>query len=246
MANWVKFLRGTFSQYDALPTKEQDTLYFVYSEDGKECALYLGNRLVSGNGTIDGATSFDELNDVLIQSVADKHLLQYDASKSQWVNISFEEVINQIKEKLPTPTSFITSVNDINFSVDEGKLNLKPVSISQVDNLQNVLDNKVEKVEGSRLINQEEIAALRAVIDGQSGEFSNFIKAVDTEVFNVEAETGKLELVAVPARALTAVLGDVTTLPGYAENPNNTIIEEINNIYTILSWQNIEEVTSNG
>ena len=66
MANWVKFLRGTFDQYAALPVKEEDTLYFVYSTDGKECGLYLGSRLVSGNGTIDGASVLDELNDVLI------------------------------------------------------------------------------------------------------------------------------------------------------------------------------------
>ena len=113
MANWVKFLRGTFEEYSALPTKEQDTLYFVYSKDGTECALYLGNRLVTGNGTIDGALNLDELVDVLIKNVGDKNILQYSKEKEQWINVSFESIINQIKDQLPSPTSFITAVNNI-------------------------------------------------------------------------------------------------------------------------------------
>ena len=241
MANWVKFLRGTFDQYTALPVKEEDTLYFVYSTDGKECALYLGSRLVSGNGTIDGASMLDELNDVLITTVANKDLLQYDSSIKEWVNVSFDSVITQIKEKLPTPTSFITAVNDANFSVDEGKLNLKAVNMAQISGLQPVLDNKVDKVEGSRLINSQEIAALHAIMDSQFDGFECFIKSVDTDVFSVDAETGKLSLVAIPTGTLTPVVGDMTTLPGYIENNNITIVEEINNLYELLSWKTIDE-----
>lgn len=234
-ANWVKFLRGTFEQYDALPTKEQDTLYFVYSEDGKECALYLGHRLVSGNGTIDGATSFDELNDVLIKTVADKNLLQYDAEKSQWVNVSFDSVLEQIKEKLPSNTQFLTAVNDAEFIVNNGTLNLKAVQISQVEGLQAILDNKVEKEEGSRLINAEEIAALQSVINGSFGEFDNFIKAVNKDVFEVTTDTSTLNLIAIPNSLLEPVIGDINQLEG------STVIDKINNIYEILTWQSIAE-----
>lgn len=239
MANWVKFLRGTFDQYSALPTKEEDTLYFVYSEDGKECALYLGGRLVSGNGTIDGATCLDELTDVLVKQAVNKDFLQHNGT--QWVNVSFDSIIEQIKEKIETPTSFITAVNDAQFTVDNGTLGLKPVEISQVSGLSNILDNKVEKEEGSRLINAEEIAALQSVINGSFGEFDNYIKAVNPEVFEVTTDTSTLNLIAIPNSLLTPVIGDMTTLPGYAENEEITLVEEINNIYELLSWKAIEE-----
>lgn len=183
----------------------------------------------------------DELNDVLITTVANKDLLQYDSSIKEWVNVSLDNVIAQIKEKLPTSTSFITAVNDANFSVDEGKLNLKAVNVAQISGLQPVLDNKVDKIEGSRLINSQEIAALHAIMDSQFDGFECFIKSVDTDVFSVDAETGKLSLVAIPTGTLTPVVGDMTALPGYVENNNITIVEEINNIYDLLTWKTISE-----
>jgi hypothetical protein len=36
-------------------------------------------------------------------------------------------------------------------------------------------------------------------------------------------------------------VGDMTALPGYVENNNITIVEEINNIYDLLTWKTISE-----
>ena len=79
------------SNYKALETKQEDTLYFVYDEDKNSTALYLGGRLIAGTGEIIGANNLDELNDVLISTVANKDILQYDGS--QWKNITFDNLI---------------------------------------------------------------------------------------------------------------------------------------------------------
>lgn len=95
--NYVRFQRGLIANYQALATKSDDTLYFVYNPDNTTTALYLGNRLIAGTGEIAGASNLDELNDVLIKSIAGKDILQYDSAKKQWVNIAFGAFIEQIK-----------------------------------------------------------------------------------------------------------------------------------------------------
>lgn len=111
---------------------------------------------------------------------------------------------------------FIKSV-DSNFIVNEsGQLSLNPVA--------------------GRLITQDEISALQKVIDG---EFNNFIKSVNTDIFSVNVD-GKLDLVSIPTSLLTPVIGDITKLPNYTEK--TTIVNEINNIYDRLTWQEIPQI----
>ena len=111
---------------------------------------------------------------------------------------------------------FIKSV-DSNFIVNEsGQLSLNPVA--------------------GRLITQDEISALQKVI---GGEFNNFIKSVNTDIFSVNVD-GKLDLVSIPTSLLTPVIGDMTKLPNYTEE--TTIVNEINNIYDRLTWQEIPQI----
>jgi hypothetical protein len=49
---------------------------------------------------------------------------------------------------------------------------------------------------------------------------------------------GRLDLIAVPTGALTPVLGDLSTLPNI--DKNFTIVDEIHNLYDILTWADIE------
>lgn len=65
----------------------------------------------------------------------------------------------------------------------------------------------------------------------------NFIKSVDENIFAVN-EVGQLSLTKVPISALTPVLGDLNLLPN--KNKDFTLVDEINNIYDILTWSEIE------
>lgn len=111
---------------------------------------------------------------------------------------------------------FIKSV-DSNFIVNEtGQLSLNPVA--------------------GRLITQDEVSALQKVIDG---EFNNFIKSVNTDIFSVNVD-GKLDLTSIPTSLLTPVIGNMTDLTNYTEG--TTIVNEINNIYDRLTWQEIPQI----
>ena len=65
------------------------------------------------------------------------------------------------------------------------------------------------------------------------------IKSVNTDIFSVNKDS-KLDLVAIPTSLLTPVIGDMTKLPNYTEE--TTIVNEINNIYDRLTWQEIPQI----
>jgi hypothetical protein len=96
-SNYVKCIRGSRSAYDSLAIKDSNSLYFVFSDHGKDnSALYLGSELIADNG----ANNLDELKNVLIQSLADKDLLFYDKTSLQWKNISLETLSLEIQKHL--------------------------------------------------------------------------------------------------------------------------------------------------
>lgn len=143
-------------------------------------------------------------------------------------NARVEKIEDELAALEGAEPNFITSVDDANFSVENGKLNLVAVAVNQVAGLQSVLDSKVDAEEGARLVKANESAALEALANG---EYNNFITAVNDAIFAVD--NGTLNLTAVPVEALS-ILGDFASLPNAANN--YTLIDEINELYKYLTW----------
>lgn len=100
MARYVKFMRGTPAQYAALVEKDIDTLYFIADPTASEGCLYLGNKLIAGNGDVNEGDlsellSLNDLSDVIVNSLnlADASFLIYDQSQGAWVNCSKEALV---------------------------------------------------------------------------------------------------------------------------------------------------------
>lgn len=92
MANYVKFLRGTPQAYANLaPNYNSDTLYFICEPDSDDGVLYLGSKLISGGEIND--FSIGDLKDIIVDNVGDKQILVYDDGVGAWVNINYEELI---------------------------------------------------------------------------------------------------------------------------------------------------------
>ena len=93
---YVKFLQGSLTNFKALATKDPNTLYFVFDNEANPTtsALYLGERLVSGIGEGFGASSLNELSDVILSEVADRDILMFNGAS--WENVSFDELIDEI------------------------------------------------------------------------------------------------------------------------------------------------------
>ena len=75
-----------------------------------------------------------------------------------------------VLEEAGAEKNVINSVDTAQFSIDEErKLSLLDLAISKVTGLQEALDSKVEKVEGSRLITDTEAAKLEALVIAEDG-----------------------------------------------------------------------------
>ena len=147
------------------------------------------------------------------------------------VNLTENNLSQDLKDKI----NFITSVDESNFTVVDGKLDFKAINAAEVAGLQALLDNKVNVETGSRLINAEEITLLEKV---SQGEFDNLIANVNEAIFSIDDST--LNLIAIPSELLLDTVGDLTKLSNFSEG--TTIVNEINNIYEILTWQSMDEL----
>lgn len=95
-------MRGSVSAWTALlqtPNKiDDDTLYFIYEsiENPTEGSLYLGKKLISGDGSSSNIISINNIGDVYIDNatLADKQILVYNETTQDWVNTSLSTIIN--------------------------------------------------------------------------------------------------------------------------------------------------------
>ena len=107
MANYVKFMRGTVAAYEKLTVKDDDTLYFLSNNDGKEGYLYLGTKLIAGPD--DDVSSLGQLADVMItQGIDYDAILMYDSVEMKWRDYSFDALIfTPGTEILPGASGFV-------------------------------------------------------------------------------------------------------------------------------------------
>ena len=95
--NYVKFMRGSLAAYEALATKNEDTLYFIkISED--ETRLYWGDRLISDGNEVPNeiVTALKDLTDVNISEdiiLTDGMFLGYNTETGKWEPKTQTEVI---------------------------------------------------------------------------------------------------------------------------------------------------------
>lgn len=85
--DYVKFIRGNQAAFDALVSKDSNTLYFISEEGATTGTLYLGAKLISGG------TGTSELGSIVIESIGDKQILYYDYASGAWINGSIYDVI---------------------------------------------------------------------------------------------------------------------------------------------------------
>lgn len=92
--NYVKFLRGTPTAYQALTKKDADTLYFIVAKDATVGKLYLGDILVAGGVPSDGTEIVDslgELVDVNLAGLKTGQVLSFNGT--EWVPMTLPDAV---------------------------------------------------------------------------------------------------------------------------------------------------------
>ena len=97
---YVRFMRGSQEAYDALVSKDENTLYFVYDPANiKAGALYMGDRLISGGDTILQSATLKDLADVLAEEVKESSILVQNAD-GYWDNMTIKDVADLIRANM--------------------------------------------------------------------------------------------------------------------------------------------------
>lgn len=105
--NYVKFRHGSLAAYEALATKNEDTLYFIkISED--ETRLYWGDRLISDGNEMptEIVTALKDLTDVNISEdiiLTDGMFLGYNTETGKWepktqTEVTVEDMVGATSE----------------------------------------------------------------------------------------------------------------------------------------------------
>lgn len=126
MENYVKFKRGTAAAFEALTTKDSDTLYFITNEDGS-ISVYLGAKKAGvTEDELKELLSINDLADVDIEAndLVDGYVLTYDAQNHKWVSAvnpgasgavgDLADRVDTIEDNYVTGEELTTAVTTIN------------------------------------------------------------------------------------------------------------------------------------
>lgn len=237
-------MRGSPKAYQQLKdvhALNNDTLYFVYVEDSDDGELYLGEKLIAGLENLSSLSDI-EINN---ENLADKQILMYDIGSQKWVNGTVDEAINAIfigatehssgvKGLVPAPMKGQTNLflcSDGSWTEIKGSNTPQDIHIKNIEGLEGYLTEE----HFSEVVNQK----------------LNFITQIDTSTFSVVPQISVnrnnrvenvLTLTEVPATALSATLGNLSTLPVVTLSDgtqSNQLVHNIANIYNILEWKEI-------
>ena len=136
MAKYVKFMRGTPTAYDNLRIKEADTLYFISETDAVTGKLYIGDKLVNSNLTMQDLQFYlSKLEDVDVSNVEHGDLLGYNAMDQKWIPVS-------VKNTILAQCATKEEVKQVNTNVQNITNSLGEV-ITKVENIEKSLNNYV-------------------------------------------------------------------------------------------------------
>lgn len=148
-------MRGTTAAFNSLlegPDKPNvDTLYFISDYDSSKAKLYLGSKLIAGEGV---AASLDlkDLSDVVLTSdLKDKTILIYNKNSGKWTNSSLVDAISTFGANtaglVPAPQSERTDL----FLRSDGKW-MPITSYQDKNNTISIIEN-----ENSEILHQDVI-----------------------------------------------------------------------------------------
>ena len=184
--NYVKFQRGSIASYERLTRKDDNTLYFVYTDDDQTTGkLYLGSRLISSNVGGSSSISLNDLNDVIISEVGASNFLVSN-SEGNWITVPASEVAQLILE---SNGNFVTiDENEFSFSSVDGKLELKGYTTA---------DSGMTPVKGELGLNwvamPPDLSSTVENLSSQITTLENGLSAIDNKIADAIASAAHLK-----------------------------------------------------
>lgn len=201
---------------EELDTKVEKVYYTVTDENGNTTQVE-GTLLNPEEKKKLSALSIDEdgsvgiSGTVSIENVQGLETWMADNAATHIQNLTENNLSQDVQDKL----NFITGVNEEEFTVDSGILNLKAVGIGKVTGLDSVV-NTVDELD--KAVNHE----------------TTGLKAISNKVLSLEKSAGTY----VTIEKFNKTVGNLDALLASA---THTLVERIDDLDARLTWQNLED-----
>ena len=264
--DYVKFVRGSKAAFNALTTKKDDTLYFVYDKDNTDSgSLYIGSRLIGSTGSSTTA-SIKDLSDVVISTVGNRQILVYDSASSSWKNGSLTDILGVddksiVKAAVGTLSlkNFATAeVGSLASKGSDGNLTwITPADLRTTLNVytKDEINSKLNQSLSRKVVASTSEIDLTAsdaesyiyCVSNESGTYDEYIVVngalekvgdwtTDLSDYVTKAEVGTLVTTEFN-NVVAAKIGDLTNYGG----DNLTLVEKITEIENSLKWSEMTE-----
>ncbi len=255
LENYVKFLRGTPSQYDNLVTKDKDTIYFIAEKDSDFGSLYLGSQLITSAGQPETAT-LDSLKDVMISNgIEHESLLIYDAVSGAWINKPLDEVLQVVVEVMQGATANqngkaglvpIPKAGEQNYFLrgDGSWAEVAATAKTQIFEVtlekNETHEQGIARVIGSSKLASGDIAIVKEIIANEKYQYTSYVynngwKAMDGN-YNAENVYFDEDLLTTSAIGVIELVNGQATIPAAGKNLkeifNTIFVKEQNPIVT--------------
>lgn len=228
--DYVKFVRGSKSAFNALQNKADDTLYFIYdSADKSTGSLYLGSRLIGGAGSAAGS-SLGDLKDIVISTIGDKQILIYNENTQSWENGSIGDIISVDDKSIVKTTvgtlslkNFATAeIKSLAYKKEDGDLGwMTPIEAVTILNVytKDEINNKLNQSLTRKIVNSVSDIDVNAtdaesyiyLVPNASGTYDEYI-VVNKKLEKVGDWTTNLDDYVTKAEVGTLVTDKVNTI----------------------------------
>ena len=146
---------------------------------------------------------------------------------------------NNLGQSVLDKLNFITSVNENNFTVSNGKLNLVAVNKNQVTGLEDELNSKASSTEVNLI--STNVGNLNNILNGYTDTDGQSVEGLVSTVSNLSSKINSFEDNYVTKIVFNSTVGDLNALITTNKNNIDTLTSDVSILKEHLTWQNIDE-----
>ena len=146
---------------------------------------------------------------------------------------------NNLGQSVLDKLNFITSVNESNFTVSNGKLNLVAVNKNQVTGLEDELNSKASSADVNLI--STNVGNLNNILNGYTDTDGQPVEGLVSTVSNLSSKINSFEDNYVTKIVFNSTVGDLNALITTNKNNIDTLTSDVSILKEHLTWQNIGE-----
>lgn len=235
-------LNNTITDLNTVINKKADIVYYpVKNEETNEISQVPGAFLSPEDKEKLSALVIDKDGNVGISGSVNANNVE---GLGTWITENANDYItnlteNNLDQNVIDKLNYITTVDENNFSVKQGKLNLVAINKKQVTGLEDELDSKASSTEVNLI--STNVGNLNNILNGYTDTDGQPVEGLISIVSNLSSKINSFENNYVTKIVFNSTVGDLNTLITTNKNNIDTLTSDVSILKEHLTWQDIVE-----